>query len=112
MGSLDRKISEEFTAWEQRGRGWHVWPEPVRPEPPFQEFTGYRLFSAHREVDDGRRPGFLASLFDSVERQLSPKPPRLVEEVSEPEALPSEYPLTTAFIASLPAQLKVSDDAL
>ena len=28
-------LTRDFYAWEQRGRGWQVWPEPVELEPPF-----------------------------------------------------------------------------
>src|SRR5215212_2457074 len=112
MGRIDERISAQFAAWEKRGRGWQVWLEPILPEPPFQEFTGYRLASAEPVADDGRRPGVLASIFDSLHKQLAPKPPVIIEEITEPEPRPCEYPLTTEFIASLPAKLEIGDDAL
>jgi hypothetical protein len=111
MGRIDETISAQFAAWEERGRGWQVWPEPVLPEPPFQEFTGYHL-PLQPVVDDGRRPGVLASLFDSLHQQIAPKPPVMVEEIAEPEPMLCEYPLTSEFIASLPAKLDIRDDAL
>jgi hypothetical protein len=107
MGSLDERISEQFAAWEQRGRGWQVWPEPVLPEPPFQKFSGYQL-APTEVVDDGRKPGLLASLFDSF--KASSKPPVIVEEQEEPEPRTSEHPLTTEFVAALPAKMTVSDE--
>jgi hypothetical protein len=107
MGSLDERISEQFAAWEQRGRGWQVWPEPVLPEPPFQEFKGYSL-APTEVVDDGRKSGLLASLFDSF--KASSKPPVIVEEQEEPEPALSEHPLTTEFVAALPAKMTVSDE--
>jgi hypothetical protein len=110
MGQLDERISQQFSAWEVRGRGWQVWPEPVSPEPPFQEFTGYRI-APTEIVDDGRKPGFLASLFDSLQAKAAPKPPVVVEEVEEPEPEPSEHPLTTEFLAALPAKIAVRDEA-
>jgi hypothetical protein len=112
MGRIDETISAQFAAWEERGRGWQVWPEPVLPEPPFQEFTGYRLAPAQPVVDDGRQPGVLASLFDSLHKQLAPKPPVIVDEITEPEPMLSHHPLKTEFIASLPAKLDIRDDAL
>jgi len=110
MGQLDERISEQFGAWERRGRGWQVWPEPVLPEPPFQEFTGYHL-APTEIVDDGRKPGFLASLFDSLHAKAAPKPPAFIEEQEEPEPEQSEHPLTTEFIAALPAKIAVRDEA-
>ncbi len=113
MGRLDELVSAEFARWEQRGRGWIIWPEPVRPEPPFEEFTGYRLKQTQEEmVDDGRKPGLLASFFDSLQRKLTPPPSIEHEEPVEPEPVASEEPLTVEFVASLPAKLELRDEAL
>jgi hypothetical protein len=112
MGRIDELVSAEFAAWEQRGRGWRVWPEPVRPEPPFREFTGYKLAQSKLEADDGRRPGLLASLFDSLEKRINPKPPLVQEETVEPEPVGRSEPLSAEFLASLPASLAVPEDAL
>jgi len=90
MGRLDEIVSEQFTRWEQRGRGWQVWPYPVTPEPPFSPFVGFRLPPASPQSDDGRKPGMLASLFDSLHSRLEPKPPTLPpieEDEPQPEAL-------------------------
>ncbi len=111
MARLDELISEEFARWEQRGRGWQVWPEPVQPEPPFEEFAGYKLPSASIP-DDGRKPGFLASIFDSLQKATQPAPPIIPEETLEPDPITSKHPLTVEFVASLPAKLKVGDDVM
>ncbi len=111
MGSVDERISAEFAAWEQRGRGWRLWPEPVSPEPAFQEFTGYRLAEAQAVVDDGRRPSFLASFFDSIQARTTRNPRVTVEEIAEPEPAPCEHPLAAELVASLPAKVSVADDA-
>src|SRR5262245_4003915 len=112
MGRIDELVSAEFARWEQRGRGWRVWPEPIRPEPAFEEFEGYRLPQAQLEEDDGRRPGFLASLFDSLDKRINPRPPVLPPETVEPAPAASERPLTDEFVAFLPASLKVPDEAV
>lgn len=113
MGRIDELVSAEFAKWEQRGRGWQLWPRPVRPEPAFEEFTGYPLLESQISVDDGRRLGFLASLFDSIEQKLnSPAPVIPSEETPEPEPVLSEGPLTTDFVASLPANLDLRQEAL
>jgi hypothetical protein len=109
MGSLDERISAEFAAWEKRGRGWQVWPEPVSPEPAFQEFTGYRLPEAQTAVDDARRPSFLASFFDSLQARAAPKPRIIIEEVADPEPIPCAHPLEAELVASLPAKMSVTD---
>jgi hypothetical protein len=111
MARPDELFSEEFARFEQRGRGWQVWPQPVQPEPPFEEFTGYRLPSASMP-DDGRKPAFLASLFDSLQTAANPKPPVIPEETVESEPVASQAPLTVEFVASLPAKLDIGDDAM
>jgi hypothetical protein len=108
MGRIDERISEQFGAWERRGRGWRVWPEPVLPEPPFSEFTGYNL-APTEVVDDGRKPGLLASLFDSFQAKAAP--PIIVEEPEEPEPTPCDHALTTEFVAALPAKITVREEA-
>ncbi len=112
MGRIDELVSAEFAAWEQRGRGWQVWPQPVRPEPAFAEFAGYHLPDAQRPVDDGIRATFFASLFDSIQAKLNRQPVVEPEEIVEPEPVASEEPLTEELVVSLPSSLDLPDDAL
>jgi hypothetical protein len=55
-------LIEQFSAWEQRGRGWQVWPRPVALEPAFRPFLGYDLASPDSGVDEGRRQTWLSAL--------------------------------------------------
>lgn len=107
MSRVDELISREFARWEQRGRGWKVWPQPVRPEPAFEEFNGYHLEAP--PIDDSRHRGWLASLFESFEKK-TPAPAPEAEPV-EPEPIPSDEPLVNEFVASLPAGLEIPQDA-
>src|SRR5204862_3817701 len=79
MGHLDEIASEQFRRWEELGRGWQVWPYPVAPEPPFRPFFGFRIAPPDPEMDDGRKRGLLASLFDTMEKRLNPTPPALAD---------------------------------
>jgi hypothetical protein len=45
-------LTEQFYRWEQRGRGWQIWPEPVDLEPPFEPFWPAGNIPI---IDDGRR---------------------------------------------------------
>jgi type IV secretory system conjugative DNA transfer VirD4/TraG family protein/type IV secretion system coupling TraD/TrwB family protein len=77
--TLAERLTEQFYAWELRGRGWQEFPRPVALEPPFRPFSGYFLPPVR---DDAHRPGFLSSLF---------APPRREEdspEIEEPEPAP------------------------
>jgi hypothetical protein len=112
MGKLDEIASEQFAQWEQRGRGWQVFPFPVAPEPPFRPFLGFSLPASDLEHDDGRKPTFLSSFFESFEKKLNPKPPVIAEE-------PEEEPEPTLLVrdplvelqASLPDKLDISKEA-
>ena len=112
MGRIDDLVSAEFAMWEQRGRGWRVWPEPVQPEPAFEEFAGYRLATAQAQTDDSRHPGLLASLFDALVERPNALPATTPEESVQPEPVGSTQPLVAEFVASLPASLDVSDSTL
>jgi len=79
--TLPERLTEQFYAWELRGRGWQEFPFPVALEPPYRPFGGYFLPPAG---DDGHRQTFLSRIF---------APPRQKEEapeVEESEATPFE----------------------
>ena len=109
MATVHERLSERFYQWEQRGRGWQVYGEPVYPEPPFAPFDGHYL-PATPVIDDGRRPTFLSSLFRKI--AAPPAPPPIIPE-------PEEEPEPTALIrdrlielqASLPTELDISKEA-
>ena len=82
MGRINELISAEFARWEQRGRGWRVWPEPVQPEPAFEEFTGYQLDRSQPE----RKADFAEG--DSRESQHRGEEPGTWG--GEPDVLPCE----------------------
>jgi hypothetical protein len=112
MGKLDEIASEQFAQWEQRGRGWQVFPFPVAPEPPFRPFLGFSLPASDLEHDDGRKPTFLSSFFESFEKKLNPKPPVIAEEPEEePEPTPLVRDPLVELQASLPDKLDVSREA-
>lgn len=113
MGALDDICSEQFLEWERRGRGWQVWPDPVTPEPPFRPFYGYRLPTPDPDNHEGRRGGFLASLFDRAERKLNGRPATPPVEEAEPEPEP-DLLLRDELVewqVSLPPQAKIDSSA-
>lgn len=60
--SLTEELTEQFYAWEKRGRGWQLWNEPVVLEPPYTPFIRYRGGWEPPE-DDGRKPFFVERLW-------------------------------------------------
>src|SRR5579859_4817106 len=110
MSSIDDQLSDQFHQWELRGRGWHVFPEPVYPEPPFVPFPGHYQPPAPA-IDDGRKPTFLSSLVEKWSNKLSPEvPPVIPEAEEEPEPTPLIRDSLVEFQASLPAKLDVSKE--
>src|SRR5690349_95544 len=113
MPSLDEQLTEQFYAWEKRGRGWQVFDEPVNPEPPFRPFDGHYLPDAPL-VDDARRPTVLSSFIQRLSGKLStepPAPPRIekVEEETEPQPLIRDA--LVELQTSLPANLNIAKEA-
>ncbi len=63
--SLSEVLTGQFYDWEQRGRGWQVWDQPVQLEPPFRPFCLY--FPRYEQpFDDGRRHTFLSRWADKI----------------------------------------------
>lgn len=113
MPTVHEQLSEQFHQWEQRGRGWQVFGEPVSPEPPFRPFEGcYQPPTP--VIDDGLRPTFLSSLVQKLSGKLStevPVPPVIpeLEEEPEPQSLVREKVIELQ--ASLPDKLDISKEA-
>src|SRR5262249_31411360 len=113
------RLTEEFYAWERRGRGWNHWYFPVSIEPPFVPF----LFHGQMEypataVDDGRTPTFLSSLFDRWKKKKEPEPPiisdlayHLAHAYGEPPDLFCDDDSLVDIQLSLPQDEKVTAEA-
>src|SRR4051812_17137466 len=109
MATIHEQVSERFYKWEQRGRGWQLYREPIYPEPPFVPFENHELPEAP-VVDDGRRATFLSSLWKKVSGPAV-VPPAIPEPEEEPEPIPLVREAPGEFVASLPDKLDISKDA-
>lgn len=87
MSLIDEKLSEQFSRWENRGRGWKLWDTPVSPEPAFRPFIGHFLPEEFGR-DDGRKPTLLSSLIRRLNGTLAPAGPREKAAPEEDEAFP------------------------
>jgi hypothetical protein len=115
-------LTQDFYAWEKRGRGWQVWPEPVELEPPFRPFSLRRSQPTCTPVDDGRRATLFSRVLDrffqrsrdtnlesNVEtEEPDPDPAFPIQEIVEIQlALPKDSKVTLhhaeAFLLSLSA---------
>ena len=64
--SLSEYLTAQFYAWEQRGRGWKVFGEPVHLEPDFIPYFGHIPPEREEQIDTGRRPRFFPALQESL----------------------------------------------
>lgn len=112
--SFNTGYTEAFYTYEERGRGWRVYPSPVALEPPCEplELTsdtpplppGY---------DDGRNPTMLGRLFKKLgggKPRVEPEPVKNNDALSYPDnpaLFTCEYPLRS-FGVSLPKGYDVS----
>lgn len=109
MATVHERLSQRFYNWEQRGRGWQVFPQSVYPEPPFTPFQNHQLPEAP-VIDDGRRPTFLSSLWKKVAAPPS-TPPVVPQDEEEPEPTPLERDTLVELHTSLPADLDLSQES-
>jgi Type IV secretion-system coupling protein DNA-binding domain len=101
--TLPERLTEQFYAWELRGRGWQEFPRPVALEPPYVVFPGYFLPPIR---DDGHRPSFLSRIVAPA-RPVEATPE--IEE-PEPEAFDSDEPLIEC-VVSLPREEAVKGES-
>lgn len=64
--SISEYLTAQFYAWEQRGRGWKVFGEPVHLESEFVPFFGHLPPERNERLDTGRRPRFFPNLQESL----------------------------------------------
>jgi hypothetical protein len=110
MAFIHDQVSAQFRAFEQRGRGWQVFSEPVAPEPAFRPFLGYTLPLA---PDDGRRPTVLSSMVAGLSRWLggTPEAGELPPDPEEPEPEYETRGRVVELQTALPAKLDISREA-
>jgi hypothetical protein len=90
--TLPERLTEQFYAWELRGRGWQECAYRVVLEPSFRPFLGYFLPPIK---DDGHRPGLLARLL--LPQLQEPQVPETEEP--KPEAFETNEPLIECIVS-------------
>lgn len=79
--SLTEYLTAQFYAWEQRGRGWKVFGEPVHLESEFIPFFGHTPPERVEQIDTGRRPRFFPGLQETLGLYKKPSSDGLGDEV-------------------------------
>jgi hypothetical protein len=81
METAAQQLTAGFYSWELRGRGWHVFDEPVDLEPGFVPFFFHKP-KQHHGMDDGKRPTVISSLLESIKSlgRSQEQEPELPEE--------------------------------
>lgn len=105
------QLTAQFYNWEERGRGWHVFEEPVQLEPDFVPFFFHGLPAQPGGIiDDGRHHTMLSSLFSEARKLFNPKPKQTAP--TQPESTIAAYahetlPPPVCFSLSFPKGQKV-----
>jgi hypothetical protein len=109
----DEALTDQFYAWEKRGRGWQVFDSAVTLEPPFRPFLGHYL-TVRGTPQDARRPSLFGGMLEALRGETSPPAADSntsydpVEE-PQPEPFSSNGPLIELELR-VPADLKVTRD--
>jgi len=80
----EEEAVRHFYDWEEKGRGWKLFPYPVDIEPIYREF--YHFYPKEEYIDDGRVPNIFERLFSK--KKIIEK-----EEFEEREPRRHEYGL-------------------
>lgn len=64
--ALSEYLTAQFYAWEQRGRGWNVFDQPIQLESEFIPFFGHFPPETPAQMDDGKRPRFFPQLQEAL----------------------------------------------
>lgn len=112
-------LSRQFYEWERRGRGWNVWPGPVRLEPPFQPFFSHGEPAwPGNAIDDGRHPTALSRLAERLLGRSSSSPGGTealagdsLADDPEPEPFDDDEPVVELALG-LPPETQVKQDAV
>ena len=109
--TANEALTDQFYAWEKRGRGWQVSGYPVVLEPPFRPFIGHYL-TPGRPFQDARRPSFFGGIVEALRGENSRAISEQVtpyEDAEEPEveAVGEGRPLVEIEVG-VPPELKVS----
>ncbi len=113
--SASEFLTAQFYNWEQRGRGWLLWSQPVDIEPPFEPFRFHQTAPRGPALDDGRKPTILSRLADGLSTLVSGQQARTSNGADEDheEVQPAPYSCDSPVIEyrlSAPPDLKIARD--
>ncbi len=99
-----QKAVENFYEWEIKGRGYLLYPYPVKIEPKYREF--YQSYGNTEYIDDGKVPRLFERLFSSNtptvnEESYEEKPPKPYEYSPSLVQLKISFPAKHDFKSSL-----------
>ena len=97
-------LTAAFYDWEQRGRGWYLWDNPVELEPPFAEFNPPSIGAA---VDDVRQETIRSLIARNLQNLFGVAEHRSHIEVDETGSEENSSP-RLEFPKRLPTELQVS----
>ena len=87
QAATTEKVTDNFYAWELRGRGWHTFPNPVQLEPMHVPFFPFSIKDV-KPVDDAYRPTLISRFGNWISDVAKAKEQK---EVSYEEFVKSHY---------------------
>ena len=100
MPTISDQLTNQFYAWEKRGRGWAIFDEPIDLEPDFVPFF-YHMPKTEAVIDDGKRHTLLSGFKESLKNAFASKTaPQAEQEEEGIGAYPyeSDRPLCTVSV--------------
>ncbi|MCG3165627.1 MAG: hypothetical protein POELPBGB_01395 [Bacteroidia bacterium] len=91
--SLEEFYTAQFYTWEQRGRGWNVFQDPVELEPEFIPFFGHLPPQYQTTIDDGVRPRFFPTVVDAFSTLFGTKEKEQPQTEEAVQYLQELYPI-------------------
>jgi hypothetical protein len=107
VSARTHELTRAFYEWERRGRGWELYPYPVKLEPPF---SSPRWHTSPHSADDTRRETLRSWLRRLFVRRLALPALARGEAATEPERSTGPPP-TAEFTLLVPPSVAVPRDA-
>jgi len=114
MTPLSDQLTAQFYRWEQKGRGWLYFDEPVDLEPHFHPFFGHYVPPPPGPIDDGRRHTLFSWIAESLIGKPAPEP-EPEYDLEENESLAHQFACDEnliTFSVALPKRARIDPQAI
>jgi hypothetical protein len=105
MIPLQDQLTAQFYRWEEKGRGWKAFEEPVDLEPHFYPFFFHYVPPPVAIIDDGKRHTIFSSIGEifKAKSKQEPEPEYNEDEAGIAHPFACDEPIRTYAIYHIPA---------